>query len=150
MLLTVGCLVLSAAGSLAAQNDEQAVRAAVQQLFDGMRSRDTAKMRAVLHPEARLVSTGIRDGAPVVRLVPMARFLESVAGSTGGVLDERLWNTTVQVEAGLATVWTGYTLFVGDRMSHCGIDAFHLVKTPSGWQIIDLADTRRTEGCPPS
>lgn len=147
--VTTGLLLLGTVGSLRAQSAERDVLAVVQQLFDGMRARDTAKMRSVLHADARLVTTGVRDGAPLARLVPLTRWLEGVAGATAGVLDERLRNPVVHVDAGLASVWTEYSFYVGDKLSHCGVDLFHLVRTADGWRIIDLADTRRTEGCPP-
>jgi hypothetical protein len=42
-----------------------------------------------------------------------------------------------------------YRFYVGERFSHCGVDSFHLVRTADGWRIVDLADTRRREGCTP-
>ena len=75
-------------------------------------------------------------------------WLAQVARSTGPVLDERIRNPLVRVDGPLATVWVDYSLYLGDRFVHCGVDAFHLVRTPAGWRIIDLADTRRREGCP--
>jgi hypothetical protein len=44
-------LLAAAPPPLVAQAEERAVFAVVQQLFDGMRARDTARMRAALHPE---------------------------------------------------------------------------------------------------
>jgi hypothetical protein len=63
--------------------------------------------------------------------------------------DERLRNPVVQVDGGLASVWAEYHFYVGTRFSHCGVDTFHLVRTTEGWKIIDLADTRRKDGCTP-
>lgn len=130
-------------------DERQQVMAVVQQLFDGMRVKDTAKMRATLHPEARLVTTGAREGVPFASSVAPAQWFAGVANANAAKLDERLRNPVVQVDQGLASVWAEYTFYVDDRMSHCGVDLFHLVKVPEGWRIIDLADTRRREGCPP-
>jgi hypothetical protein len=49
-------------------------------------------------------------------------------------------------------VWAKYAFFLGDRFSHCGIDAFQLHQTADGWKIFQLTDTQRSEGCemPPS
>ena len=74
IIATVGWILVVTAGRLAAQNDEREVLAAVQQLFDGMRAQDTARMRAVLHPEARLLSAGVREGIPVVTVVSPGRW----------------------------------------------------------------------------
>ena len=150
ILLSAVVLLPFAAAPLDAQADEHAVMGVVQQLFDGMRARDTAKMRAALHPEARLVSAGTRDGAPAIQVEAAARWVAGVATARpGALLDERISNPVVHVDAGLASVWVKYQFYLDDKLSHCGVDTFHLVKTADGWRIIDLADTRRREGCTP-
>ena len=142
----IAAALLFAAGRLEAQ-EEQRVLAVVQQLFDGMRSKDTAKMRATLHPQARMVSPGMRDGAPSVTVEGPDGWLGSVARSADGPLDERTRNPVVHVDGALASVWMDYTFYVGERLNHCGVDTFHLVRTADGWRIIDIADTRRRENC---
>ncbi len=133
-------------GALPAQADEREVLGVVRRLFDGMRARDTATMRAQLHPDARMASPSTRNGT--VSVESPGNWLSSVAGSTGGVLDERITSAVVKVDGPLASVWASYTFYVGDRLSHCGVDAFHLVRLPTGWRILDLADTRRRDNCP--
>src|SRR5258706_7961853 len=66
---------------LQAQGEERAVMAVVQQLFDGMRARDTAKMRATLHPEARLVSAGVKDSVPTVSVEAITGWLAGLPHS---------------------------------------------------------------------
>jgi hypothetical protein len=146
--ITLAMLCL-AGMELQAQSEDQQVLAVVQRLFDGMRAKDTAKMRATLHPQARMVSPGTRDGATVIGVESPDRWLAGVAGATTGPFDERIRNTVVHIDGPLASVWTDYTFFVGERMNHCGVDTFHLVRTAEGWRIIDLADTRRKDGCTP-
>jgi hypothetical protein len=132
----------------AAQSPEEEVLGVVRRLFDGMRARDTARMRAQLHPDARLVSAGQRNGVPSVEVETPAGWLAAVAGAAD-VPDERTGNPVVKVDGGLASVWMEYRFYIGTRFSHCGVDTFHLVRTADGWRIIDLADTRRREGCSP-
>ena len=135
---------------LHAQAEERAVMNVVQQLFDGMRARDTARMRATLHADARLVSSGVKDSIPTVTVEPVTAWLAGVPNARPGMLlDERLHNPVVKVDGGLASAWAEYTFYLGDKVNHCGVDTFHLVKTADGWRIIDLADTRRREGCTP-
>lgn len=118
----------------------------VELLFEAMKAGDADAMEALMHPEARLVTTTTRDGAPMVRVMGVQGWIDGVRASTR-VLDERLWDTQVSVEGPLASVWTGYDLFVDGVHSHCGVDHVLLVLTEAGWRIIHLADTRRTEGC---
>ena len=149
---TLASLVLLAlsvpASSLAAQSEEREVLGVVRQLFDGMRARDTAKMRAQLHPDARMASPSTKSGTVSVTVESPDAWLAGVGRATGPVFDERITSVVVKVDGALASVWANYTFYLGDRLSHCGVDAFHLVRLPSGWKIIDLADTRRRENCP--
>ncbi|MEJ2319022.1 MAG: nuclear transport factor 2 family protein [Gemmatimonadales bacterium] len=123
--------------------DEEAVVAVVSQRFDGMRMGDSAMVRRTFAPEARLMSTGIRDGQPTLQSVEIDRFVEAVGTPHEEVWDERLWNIEVRVDANLATVWTDYAFYLGDELSHCGVDAFQLFRSPDGWKIFQIADTRR-------
>jgi hypothetical protein len=124
------------------------VLAVVTQLFDGMRKRDTAAMRAAFHPGASLLSSSERNGTPSVSSSPIDSWISSIATAPPGtVLDERLMNTVVRVQDGLASVWTEYEFWAGERFSHCGVDAILLGKTASGWKVLSIADTRQRTGC---
>jgi hypothetical protein len=41
---------------------------------------------------------------------------------------EKLYNTEIRVDGNLAHVWTEYSFYVGDKLSHCGVDSFALIK----------------------
>lgn len=148
LLCTLAALVM--APSLAAQStaDEKvAVQSVVTQLFDAMRVRDTAAMRASFHAGARMHSVGARG----VTQEPIDGWVAGVAGAPAGtVLDERLGTPTIHVDGALASVWVDYWFFVGDRFSHCGVDSFILIKQEGRWRISAVADTRRREGCAPA
>ena len=125
------------------------VLAVVQQLFDAMRARDTARMRTLFDTGATLVAAGARGGGPGMQRMTVSQFIAAIAGAPAGrVLDERIYAPEVRVDADLATVWTEYDFYVGDQFSHCGVDAFQFARTAAGWKIVALADTRRPKGCP--
>ena len=61
---------------------------------------------------------------------------------------ERMWNPEVRIDGDLATLWAPYDLHYGGEFSHCGIDAFQLVRGEDRrWRIVSVAYTRRTTGC---
>lgn len=149
MSLLAGCVALLAVPSaaLAQTEDEREVLAVVQRLFDGMRARDSAVVRSVFHPEARFASVAGRGDSTRVVIEGMDGFIAAV-GRGGEPWDERLTSTEVRVDDTIASVWAGYDFYAGDRFSHCGVDSIELLRTPAGWRITQLADTRRREGCP--
>jgi hypothetical protein len=123
---------------------EQEVRAVVAKMFDAMRARDTAAFRAIFDSGARLLATSNRNGTPQVDIVSIGTFIGMIGtAAPGQLLDERLMNTEVRVSDNLASVWTEYNFYVGETLSHCGVDNFQLAKGPGGWKIYALADTRR-------
>jgi hypothetical protein len=153
-----------AAGSLAAQaipaqpaapaagqaDERAAVLAVVQRLFDAMRMRDTVAMKSVFDSTATLVSVRQRrQGPPVVSVTPWREFMMANARDTRGVWDERIYDPEVRIDATLATVWVSYDFYFSNTFSHCGTDAFTLLKAPNGgWRIMMIADTFQREGCP--
>jgi hypothetical protein len=127
---------------------EREVIGVVQRLFDGMRARDTAAMRALFEPGARLQSVATRQGVLTVSEDSLGMFLRAIGTPHPQVFDERIANERVLVDGPYAVAWVDYTFYLGDQKSHCGIDAFQLVRRPTGWRIFGLTDTRRRENCP--
>jgi len=142
--------VAAAQGSSSATDParEREVLAVVQRLFDGMRAGDSAAVRATFYPGARLMSVGGKSGVPTLEVDSLDQFLRVIGKPHPEPYDERTSNPRVHIDGDLAAVWTDYAFYVGEKFSHCGVDAFHLFRGPDGWKIISLADTRRREGCP--
>ena len=135
-------------GAPAAQPPDAPVRAAIARLFDAMRAGDSATVRAVFHPSA-LLATALTRGGGAAQVDSLEQFIRAVGTPHAEVWDERLGAVTVQMDGPLATAWAEYTFYAGDRLSHCGVNAFQLVRLGAAdWKIIALTDTRRREGCP--
>ncbi|MBK7596184.1 MAG: nuclear transport factor 2 family protein [Gemmatimonadetes bacterium] len=151
-LALAALLILAVPGSASAQQPaapagaHDSVMAVVKGLFDGMRTRDTALMRRSFAPGT--VLGGVPAAGKPAEFLAVDAFIGSIAKAPAAMLlDERIYDPEVRIDGGLATVWTFYAFFVGDRLSHCGVDAFQLARTSGGWKIIALADTRQQTGC---
>lgn len=147
VLLLCGCAAAGPAPGPPPAGDAAAALAVVQRLFDGMRAGDAATVRSVFHPGTTLLTVTRREGAAVLESADVEGFATAVGAPRPEVWDERISDPVVLVDGDLATVWVDYAFFVGDRFSHCGVDAFGLIRGPDGWKIFQLVDTRRTEGC---
>lgn len=145
LLVLLTCVAFRPA---AAQDAEAEVIAVIERLFDGMRAGDSTAVRSVFARDARLLTTGVRDGVPIVQGGPVDPFVTAIGTPHDEVWDERILGYDVRVDAGLASVWTPYQFYAGETFSHCGVNAIQLARTAEGWKILQIVDTRRTDDCP--
>ena len=138
-----------AGASQPASAEQGAVLNVVQRFFDAMAARDPAALQEVTVPEGRFFALVDDNGQPSMRSSTNEEFTKSLAAGTEALL-ERMWNPEVRIHGRIATVWVPYDFYRGRAFSHCGIDAFNLVKTPSGWKISGGVYTVERTGCPPS
>jgi Putative lumazine-binding len=131
------------------EDDKTAVLATVQKFFDTMAARDVEEARTVLLPEARTFSVREQNGQPSARASSVDDYLASLAKGKSASR-ERMWNPEVRIKGPVATVWTPYDFHIDGKFSHCGIDAFTLVKTSEGWKIASGTWTVERTGCAPS
>ena len=131
-----------------AQNEEAAVKATINLLFDGMKTSDTALIRKAFAAQNTMQTIAkTKDGKFSVKTASVADFIKSIGAPHPEKYDERIVFTKILIDANLASVWTDYKFYVGDKFSHCGVNSFQLFKGEDGWKIIYLIDTRRKEGC---
>jgi Putative lumazine-binding len=142
-----GIVAAPALGQDPAQ-DRAAVLAVVRRLFDGMRSGDSAAVRATFHPKALLATAATRQGKSQVQIDTVDAFVRAVGTPHPAVWDERVRGTRVDLDGPLASVWAEYSFYAGAKFSHCGIDAFQIARDGQEWRIVALMDTRRRDGCP--
>jgi cyanophycinase len=129
--------------------DQRAVVAAMNRLFEAMRNRDTAAIRALAHPDLRLYVPGVQNDTAALRVSTLDQFIRSIGSgnATTPRLDERAFDPEVRIDGNLASVWTYYEFRRGETFSHCGIDSFQFARARDGWKMIALAYTTRTTGC---
>jgi hypothetical protein len=143
------CAALPLARLGAQTADRAAVLATVQKVFDAMRTRDTALLAQAFDSTARLVGVRTpRGGSPMLSLTTPSQFGAAIARAPAGdVWNERIFDPEVRIDGPVAQVWAYYTFHRNQAFSHCGVDAFQLMKVGDAWKITQLADSRRTEGC---
>ena len=128
--------------------EEDAVLKTVQKFFDSMTRRDVNAAKEVMLPDGQFYS--VREGAGPFNLRRRTHreYFESVKEGTGEFV-EKMRNPTVLIHGRIAVVWTPYDFHVSGKFSHCGVDAFTLIKMQDGWKIAGIAYTVEPEGCDP-
>ena len=148
VLLALALFVVAPPRRAAAQSDRQQVLAAIDTLLLGMRTKDSTLMRQQMDTLARMTLVRPARGGGV-RVVALSgpEFVRVATAAGQPPLDEPIRNPVVQIDGDLATVWAEYQVRREGQVTHCGYDAFHLVRRPGGWRILNVSDTYRQSGC---
>lgn len=148
-LLFTFCMIFLSTASWSQPDDKQAISTVIKTLFDGMYEGDSSKVHSVFDESATMATVmRSKTGEPVLRRESsMKGMLQAIGTPRKEKMTEEFWNTNIQIDGDFAQAWCDYAFYIDHTFSHCGVDAFHLRKTKSGWKIFHLADTRRKEGC---
>lgn len=130
------------------QQDKVEILKPIKALFDGMRAADSVAVKSCFVEGASMHSTFTdKDGKKQLREGNLDKFASAVGTPHDEVWDEQIFSYRVEQDGTLATVWTDFTFYLGDQLSHCGVNAFHVVDTEEGWKILSITDTRRKTDC---
>ena len=145
IILFIGCL---GTHSLTAQTNEEEIIAVIDQLFDGMRANDSTMIKDLFAPESTLSSIFTnQEGQVIKRSSPTSAFVTAVGSPHDGIYDEQIWSYDIKIDDPMGHAWTEYTFYVGDRLSHCGVNVFEMIHLKEGWKISGITDTRRNNNC---
>ena len=144
-------LFLLLAGMAHAQTDPEgvAIMKPITALFTGMNLGDSAMVHSAFATQVTMatVSTDKDGKVNVKRENSLANFLKAVGTPHPEPWSEPIWDVRIEQDGPLAQVWAHYAFYLGNKFSHCGVDAFQLVKENGAWKIFHLTDTRQREGC---
>lgn len=147
-------IVFAAAAPLGAQTasptpaaDSEGALAAVEKMFEGMRTADSAMVRAVMARGARFAMVDSRSTPPAIRFDTVGGWVAAIATSNRR-WDEQIYEVQVRVDGNIAQVWAPYTFYLDKQVRHCGVNAIDLLRDGEGWKVTQIADTRRRDSCP--
>lgn len=147
-LVIFALFLLGFATNTFAQSDEEsAIEKTLNNLFAGMKDGDSTLTRAAFAPTAIMQTITNKEGKVNIRTESVNDFIKFIGTSHQEKYDERIVFTKILIDGPLASVWTDYKFYLGEKFSHCGVNSFQLVKGDQGWQIVYIIDTRRKEGC---
>jgi len=128
-------------------DDAKDTVAVVNKMFAEMAAHNPAGIVALYTKEAQLAAViKNKEGKSVTKTFPVEAFSKNFAEKKS-VLEENMYAPEVKVFGDLALVWGRYVFFVDNKISHCGVNAFHLVRTDTGWLIAGASTTIEPQGC---
>ncbi|WP_425229510.1 nuclear transport factor 2 family protein [Sphingomonas sp.] len=130
-----------------AQGDAPAILAAVNGLFAALTARDMTRAQSFFRADGGAQAVVEQpDGTRTFRHETWPQFLARLP-ATGPRFVEALTDPAVEVDGDIAMVWSPYTVMVDERLVHCGVDHFDLIREGGQWKILNISWTQRTAGC---
>jgi hypothetical protein len=154
-LAIIAALLVFSSSSFSQLPEKELVMKPIRLLFDAMRAGDSTILRRAFTKQVTMSTVGTdKAGKPFIRNESsIDGFVKSIGTPHTEAYNEMIWGEKIEIDGNFAQAWMNYGFYVGKTFSHCGVDAFHLVKGEDNkWRIFHLADTRQKEGCniPPS
>jgi hypothetical protein len=149
LAVLAGCSTVGPSVTPAPDPSAAEVVAVANGLFAAMEARDTTAIRRMFLPQARIISVARQGEGTAVRERSIAEFIPGIA-TAPQPLRERMWSPGVRIDGDLAMLWAPYDFHLGTQFSHCGTDAFQMVRLGGEWRIAALSYTVQREGCPPA
>jgi len=126
---------------------EAAVMAPINAMFAGLEARDGAKVLAPTRPEGG--ATRVVENADGTRTVRHENWAEFAAGIKAGPehYREKLVDPAVEIDGDIAMVWSRFVFTIDDKVHHCGVDHFDLIREKGAWKVLNVTWSSRTTGC---
>ena len=119
-------------------------------LFEAMRAKNADAIRATFLEKGQLTALDKpRDGngLSTTRNYSADAFAKLISEAKGAELIEKMPDKEVRIYGDAAIVSGRYTFHVGEKFSHCGTNAFHLLRTADGWRIANATSTLEFTNC---
>lgn len=128
---------------------DKEVQEIVEAFFKGFHAQDSTIIKEVVHPGVRMQSIGKNQtGEMILSSQDFSGFLASICSiPETTAFREEIHSYEVKMDGKMANVWTPYTFYINDAISHCGTNSFQLFKRDGVWKIFYIVDTRDREGC---
>ena len=147
LIIILAMAALFTLPAAAQETDEAEVIGVVNRLFTEMASANPEGILAVHTPGSDLVALfKLKDGTSRVQSINGEDFSKMFTDKTR-VMKEEMYDPKVEVSGDWAMVWGRYVFWVDDKIAHCGINQFNLVRTPAGWKIANGASTIDPGAC---
>jgi hypothetical protein len=127
-------------------DEKEKIVSVVKQFFAVLESRDVKDAQKILIPKGVSISLREEGKGETVRITNFQEFMDSFSKWKDNY-KEIMSNPKVLIHNGIAVLWADYKFYVNGKFSHCGVDAFSLIKTDNNWKIAGIIYTVEKSGC---
>jgi len=100
----------------------------------------------VVHKNFSLNSASLRNNQSTLSNFDGDQFIKAVVTrSDDPAWKEILTSFEIKIDGILSNAWVGYEFWLGDKMSHCGVNSISLIKEEDSWKIFNISDSWRRD-----
>jgi hypothetical protein len=143
ILACASCLSFQSFGQSATEKEE--VMKVARLFFEALEKHDSLTFNKILMKNS--YNYIVIEGKDSARII--SRLHKNSNFKPENIIRERMRESEVivNIHKRIATVWAPYDLWVNDKYSHCGMDAFIMLKGNNGWKIGTISFSIEKDGC---
>lgn len=133
--------------TFAQTQDEKDSLAVVNKMFTEMANHNPTAIAELYTKDSNLTAIIRRkDGKNSIMAFTGEAFSKNFSEKKNEIKED-MYAPEVKIYGDLAVIHGRYVFFVDGKISHCGVNAFHLVKTETGWKIANASSTIDPTAC---
>lgn len=143
-------LMISISNVFAQDADQKAAGEIADKLFEAMRLKSYDGIRTLFLEGGKLTALDkpkSGEGFSTVRNFTGEQFAKMISEAKAPEFIEKMPEKEVRIYGDAAVVYGKYTFHVGEKFSHCGANAFHLLRKDSEWKIANATTTIEVANC---
>lgn len=147
LLFTTILTFLVSFSAFAQTQDEKDSLAVVNKMFTEMANHNPAAIVELYTKDSNLTAIIRRkDGKNSIMAFTGEAFSKNFSEKKNEIKED-MYAPEVKIYGDLAVIHGRYVFFVDGKISHCGVNAFHLVKTETVWKIANASSTIDPTAC---
>lgn len=130
--------------------DTKAASEIPDKLFEAMRTKSFDGINSLFLEGGKLTALDkpkSGEGFSTTRNFIGEQFAKMISEAKAPEFIEKMPEKKVRIYGDAAVVYGQYTFHIGEQFSHCGANAFHLLRTENGWKIANATTTIETANC---
>lgn len=131
-------------------SESEKAAAVADKLFEAMRAKNYEQIKSLFLNGGKLTALDQpKDGKGVstTRSFSGDAFAKMISEAKAPEFIEKMPAKDVRIYGDSAVVIGRFTFHVGEKFSHCGLNAFHLLKSNGEWKIANASTTIETQNC---
>ena len=148
-LIFLALLLISVSAKAQETEAKNSPEQLVKDFFIAFHAQDIDRLKNFGLAETRLTSVSTDStGATELSTTDYLDFIKNIAAiPETATFEEKLHAFRVEENGLLAMVTTPYSFYYNEKLAHCGVNSFQLVKFDEHWKIVYILDTRTKDNC---